>query len=108
MLCLREWRFRDLLLTASILSLVPLSGAWAQEVESVTATGTLIVNPGFVAPTPVTALTSEEISSRAAGSVFEVIRNVPSFNTTSGPSANSTGAQNASKANLNLRNLGAD
>ena len=107
MVCLRKWRFRDLLLSASILSLVQLFGAQAQEVESVTATGTLIVNPGFVAPTPVTALNSEEISSRAAGSIFEVIRNVPSFNTTSGPSANSTGAQNASKANLNLRNLGA-
>lgn len=97
-----------LLLGASVLTLAAMPAAMAQDdVEAVTVTGTLIANPGFTAPTPVTAMNNEEIASRAAGSIFEVIRNIPSFNTTSGPSANSTGAQNASKANLNLRNLGA-
>jgi outer membrane receptor protein involved in Fe transport len=77
-----------------------------QEPEEVAVTGSLIANSSFAAPTPVTALGSEEIANKAAGSVFEIIRNVPAFNATSGPTANSTGAQNASKANLNLRNLG--
>ena len=77
-----------------------------QDMETVSVTGSLIANSSFTAPTPVTALNSEEIASKAAGSVFEIIRNIPSFNATSGPTANSTGAQNASKANLNLRNLG--
>ena len=81
--------------------------AQATPSETVTVTGSLISNASFAAPTPVTALNAEEIQNRAAGSVFEVIRDIPVFNATSGPSANSTGAQNASKANLNLRNLGA-
>ncbi len=77
-----------------------------EEVETLSVTGSLITNSSFAAPTPVTSLNYEEIANKAAGSVFEIIRNVPSFNATSGPTANSTGAQNASKANLNLRNLG--
>jgi len=77
-----------------------------EEVETLSVTGSLITNSSFAAPTPVTALNSQEIANKAAGSVFEIIRGVPSFNATSGPSVNSTGAQNASKANLNLRNLG--
>jgi len=76
------------------------------EPESISVTGSLISNSNFVAPTPVTSLNADNIADKAAGSVFEVIRNIPAFNSTSGPSANSTGAQNASKANLNLRNLG--
>jgi outer membrane receptor protein involved in Fe transport len=75
-------------------------------VEQVTVTGSLISNPSFAAPTAVTAISADTIQQREAGTVFEVIKDIPAFNTTSGPSANSTGAQNASKANLNLRNLG--
>jgi outer membrane receptor protein involved in Fe transport len=101
-----------LLLTVSAGALV-VGQVSAQEVaavpepESVTVTGSLISNSNFVAPTPVTSLNADDIADKAAGSVFEVIRDIPAFNATSGPSANSTGAQNASKANLNLRNLGA-
>src|SRR5215468_1374239 len=89
-------------MTASVLALAS-ARAYAQASqgdvaqgtpETVTVTGSLISNANFAAPTPVTALNSEEIQNRAAGSVFEVIRDIPVFNTTSGPSANSTGAQN--------------
>ena len=95
------------LATASALSLICARTAFAQDTEQVTVTGTLLANPGFAAPTPVTAVGSDQIEQRAAGSVFEVIKDIPAFNGQSGPSANSTGAQSASKANLNLRNLGA-
>src|SRR5215469_10536407 len=94
-------------MTASVLALASAQ-AYAQDQavaqvpapETVTVTGSLISNASFAAPTPVTALNPEEIQDRAAGSVFEVIKDIPVFNATSGPSANSTGAQNASKANL--------
>ena len=75
--------------------------------EQVLITGSLLGGEtGFAAPTPVTVLNTVQIEQRAAGSVFEIIRDIPSFRGTSGPSANSTGAQNASKANLDLRGLG--
>src|SRR3954468_20131967 len=75
--------------------------------EQVVVTGSLLgAGTGFAAPTPVTVLGEVQIEQRAAGSVFEIIRDIPSFRGTSGPSANSTGAQNASKANLDLRGLG--
>ena len=103
-------KLAGLLTGASTLAMI-VGAAHAQpvvqdSVETVSVTGSLIANSSFVAPTPVTSLNYEEIAGKAAGSVFEIIRSIPSFNATSGPTANSTGAQNASKANLNLRNLG--
>jgi iron complex outermembrane receptor protein len=81
----------------------------ATPVEEVLITGTLLgAGAGFVAPTPVTVLDSEQFQERAVGSVFEIIRDIPVFRGTTGPSANSTGAQNASKANLDLRGLGSN
>jgi iron complex outermembrane receptor protein len=96
------------LMTASAMALLGAPLAYAEDgVEQVTVTGSLISNPGFAAPTPVTTVSTEQIEQRAAGAVFEIIRDIPSFNGTSGPTANSSGAQSASKANLNLRSLGA-
>lgn len=77
------------------------------EVEAIQVTGSRLVSAGFTAPTPVTVVGGQQIEQRSAGSVFEFVRDIPSFKATSGPSANSTGAQNASKANLDLRGLGA-
>src|ERR1051325_6066794 len=107
----KKMKYGALLATVSSLGVISARAAFAQEAaapaaETVTVTGSLIYNPSFAAPTPVTAIDSGQIQDRAAGSVFEVIKDIPVFNATSGPSANSTGAQNASKANLNLRNLG--
>jgi len=78
-----------------------------EQVEEVVVTGTRLLASGFTAPTPVTVVGAEQITQRSSGSVFEIIRDIPSFRGTSGPSANSTGAQSASKANLDLRGLGA-
>jgi iron complex outermembrane receptor protein len=77
------------------------------EPESVVVTGTLLGNAAFAAPTPVTSVSASEIQQQAPGSVFDFVKNYPQFNITSGPTANSSGAQNASKANLNLYSLGA-
>lgn len=79
----------------------------ATGVEEVVVTGSRLKVGGFTAPTPVTEVGADQFAQRAAASVFEVIRDIPSFRGTSGPSVNSTGAQNASKANLDLRGLGA-
>lgn len=75
-------------------------------VEEVVVTGSRLKVGGFTAPTPVTQVGADQFQQRAAASVFEVVRDIPAFKGTSGPSVNSTGAQNASKANLDLRGLG--
>jgi iron complex outermembrane receptor protein len=75
--------------------------------ESVIVTGTLISGAAFAAPTPVTTVSVDEIQQQAPGSVFDFIKHYPQFNMNSGPTANSSVAQNASKADLNLYSLGA-
>src|SRR4051812_36597780 len=75
-------------------------------VEEVVVTGSRLQVGGFTAPTPVTQVGEDQFKQRAAASVFEVIRDIPAFKGTSGPTVNSTGAQSASKANLDLRGLG--
>lgn len=109
---------KKLLLAASSLALLTSQSASGQTdavaaiasdaaPEQVLITGSLLgAGTGFAAPTPVTEVGQVQIEQRAAGSVFEIIRDIPSFRGTTGPSANSTGAQNASKANLDLRGLG--
>jgi len=103
-----------LLLGASVLALLHGTSALAQQSavaddapEAVVVTGTLIGNAAFAAPTPVTSVSASEIQQQAPGSVFDFVKNYPQFNINSGPTANSSGAQNASKANLNLYSLGA-
>lgn len=74
--------------------------------EQVVVTGSLLGNAEFAAPTPVTGLGLQEIHADAPGSVFDVIKNIPALAGTTGPTSNSSGAQSASKSNLNLYDLG--
>lgn len=78
------------------------------EPAAIVVTGTHLKSGSFASPTPVTAIDSQQISDRSEGSIFEVLKDVPTFRSTSGPSENSTGAQSASKANLDLRGLGSN
>ena len=104
---------RGFLCGASALALIAAGAAQAQTtepaeaVETIVVTGSRLQASGFTAPTPVTVVGAGQIEQRASGSVFEVVRDIPTFRSNSGPSVNSTGAQNASKANLDLRGLGA-
>ena len=74
--------------------------------EEVVVTGSLLGSAEFATPTPVTGLGPKEIQADAPGSVFDVIKNIPALAGTTGPTSNSSGAQSASKSNLNLYDLG--
>ncbi len=105
---------RQLLAAVSGLAALAAQATHAQEapapdtaaLDEVVVTGTRLQTGGFNAPTPVTVVGAALFQQRATASVFEVIRDIPAFGGTAGPSVNSTGAQNASKANLDLRGLG--
>jgi iron complex outermembrane receptor protein len=88
-------------------STLAVADAATASVDELVVTGSRLVSAGFTAPTPVTVVGAEQIAQRSSGTVFEIVRDIPAFKGTNGPSANSTGAQSASKANLDLRGLGA-
>ena len=105
-----------LLLGVSTLAFFTASVAYAQTdsaaqvaeaaPETVTVTGSLVSNAAFAAPTPVTAVGADQIEERSAGSIYDAIKVIPQLASTTGPTSNSSGAQSASKSNLNLYNLG--
>jgi iron complex outermembrane receptor protein len=74
-------------------------------VDEVVVTGTHL--SGFSAPTPVTEVGAAQITQKAAGTVSEVLRDIPQFASSTGPANASSGAQSASKATIGLYNLGA-
>lgn len=102
-----------LLAGAAMASAIGGAGAvWAQgaeeEDDTVTVTGSRIRASGFTTPTPVTAVSSEELELAAPGNIVTALVQLPQFynsSTTSDPSGFfvSPGA-----GNLNLRGLATD
>jgi outer membrane receptor protein involved in Fe transport len=76
-------------------------------VEEVTITGTRISRPGFDAPTPVTALSADELSAANPGGPVDALRQLPVLAFSTGPRG-ATGSSGQGGSFLNLRNLGAN
>ena len=81
--------------------------AEGDRVEEVTITGTRIVRPGFDAPTPLTALTADEMSAANPGGPVDALRQLPVLAFSTGPRG-ATGSAGQGGSFLNLRNLGAN
>src|SRR5580658_5208905 len=112
-----SWSFTSrLFLSVSALAFLSAAAAYAQTdsssapaqvaedttpTETVTVTGSLVSNAAFAAPTPVTAIAADQIEERSAGTVYDAIKVIPELASTTGPTSNSSGAQSASKSNLN-------
>ena len=97
--------------SASVLALVMSAGAaMAQQAaappEQVVVTGSLFQNSNFVAPTPVTAISSQEIGQSAVTGIGTVISQLPFFSAGSGLVNNTSGINSAGRATPNLRGLG--
>jgi iron complex outermembrane recepter protein len=74
--------------------------------DEVTVTGSRIAaDPGMVSPTPVTAVSAEELQQMAPGSIVESLSQLPQF---LGNISNEQiiGGQNSGGANINLRGAG--
>jgi hypothetical protein len=106
---------REILATASALAMIGLAGvAHAQTttpvaVEEVVVTGSRIARVGFIAPTPVTAVTSEQIKATAPNDIADSLATVPAFRGASARSVdNGSGSSNgnAGASLLSLRGLG--
>jgi outer membrane receptor protein involved in Fe transport len=97
-----------LLTTVGASALLLSSGAYAQQVvgetETVVVTGSHISSAGYVAPTPVTAVSSRELSDANPSRVVDALRQLPLLSGTvgtNGATGNGTNGQTA----LVLRNL---
>jgi iron complex outermembrane recepter protein len=99
----------------SVAALFASAGALGQEpgqdgtdVEEITVTGSRIVRTGMQTPTPVTAVTSQELAKMEPGNMVDALSQLPQFlnNTTATNRSNFLGA--AGGAFLNVRGLGTD
>ena len=78
-----------------------------QTVKEVTVTGSRITTPnGYKAPTPVTAVSTQELAKVAPESIPQALEQLPQFSATTGTNANNNqgGIPNAGNY-LNLRGL---
>lgn len=76
--------------------------------EEITVTGSRVVRDGFEAPTPVSVVTTEELTSFASPNVADALNTLPSIAGSWNPSATQANASsgNAGINALNLRNIG--
>lgn len=101
-----------LLLGASGLALASATVAQAQtatvdnEVQAVVITGSRLTNTGFVSPTPVTVVGSQQMQNLGATSIYNVTKDIPTFRNSSGPDNSNSGVVAAAQAVLDLRGLG--
>ena len=98
---------RTAFLATSMLTLGSATVAFAQDtsLETVVVTGTRLATEGFVAPTPVTAVSAADIANRAPGNISDVLNSIPAFRQSVGNTQTPRG--NAAGENeLDLRGLG--
>lgn len=71
--------------------------------EEVTVTGSRIARSTFDTPTPVTAISEAQLQAKAAGTVTELLRDVPALR----PNRNNGSATDVGASTFNMRSLGA-
>jgi len=84
----------------------PESQPDASVVDEVVVTGSRIAASGYTTPTPVTALSSNELSRVSPSTAAEALRSLPALTNTSGTQRNS-GSSGGGQSFLDLRGLGA-
>lgn len=86
----------------------PIAAATDQrEDQAIVVTGSRLSGAGFVAPTPVTVQTNEELQTAAPSTISAGLNQLPQFRASSRPEAAQSTAGGAASANqLNLRQLG--
>ncbi len=95
-----------LMCAASVLALT--AGARAQEnVEAVTVTGSRVISDITLSPTPITAVSAEQLQATTPTTIPDALNKLPDFIGGATPRSQGNGSTNNSGNTLNLRNLGA-
>jgi outer membrane receptor protein involved in Fe transport len=82
--------------------------AQPSSVEEITVTGSRITRDGMTTPTPVTAITAEDMQMMAPGQFIDSLDYLPPFFMNDAPDTAASKSQSAGAANVNLRGLGAN
>lgn len=77
-------------------------------IDELTVTGTRITRDGMTTPTPVTAVTAEDLSMMAPGQIVDSLDYIPTFFLNDSPDTAASKSQSAGASNVNLRGLGAN
>jgi outer membrane receptor protein involved in Fe transport len=85
----------------------PPPGANTAGVEEVTVTGTRITRDGMSTPTPVTAVTADDLSMMSPGNIIDSLDYLPAFFLNDAPDTAASKSASAGAANVNLRGLDA-
>lgn len=76
--------------------------------EEVTVTGTRITRDGMSTPTPVTAVTAEDLQMMAPGQIVDSLDYLPTFFLNDSPDTAASKSAAAGASNVNLRGMGAN
>jgi outer membrane receptor protein involved in Fe transport len=76
--------------------------------DEITVTGSRITRDGMNTPTPVTAITAEDMQMMAPGQFIDSLDYLPPFFMNDAPDTAASKSQSAGAANVNLRGLGAN
>ena len=98
-----------LMCAASVVALT--AGARAQQensnVEAVTVTGSRVISDITLSPTPITAVSAEQLQATTPTTIPDALNKLPDFIGGANPRSQGNGSTNNSGNTLNLRNLGA-
>src|SRR6218665_3614634 len=78
----------------------------SEEAEGIVVTGSRIITNGNNSPTPVTAITTEQLQTTTPGNIYDALQKLPAFLPSGGQRVASNGGTNGSGNYLNLRSLG--
>jgi outer membrane receptor protein involved in Fe transport len=76
--------------------------------EEITVTGTRITRDGMSTPTPVTAVSADDLQMMAPGQIVDSLDYLPPFFLNDSPDTAASKSQSAGASNVNLRGLGAN
>lgn len=97
---------RSVALETACAALAP--AADAQEIEEIMVTGSRIIRSGMNTPTPVTAVTTEELTMLEPGNMVDALAQLPQFLNNTSPANRGTFLGAAGGAYVNVRGLGTD
>src|SRR6185503_14997573 len=95
-----------LMCAASVVALTAGARAQQQNVESVTVTGSRVISDITLSPTPITAVSAEQLQSTTPTTIPDALNKLPDFYGSQTSRNQGNGSGNGSSNALNLRNLG--
>ena len=96
-----------LMCAASVVALTAAARAQEPSTEAVTVTGSRVISDITLSPTPITAVSADQLQTTTPTTIPDGLNKLPDFIGGGTPRSQGNGSGNGSGNTLNLRNLGA-